>query len=199
MPSLAPPCLTIPGLHGSGPDHWQSRWERERADCHRVDLGSWEDPDRSSWVSALGRAIDRSAGFPILVGHSLGCLAIVWWASTAGLAAAKVAGALLVAPPDVERDGADPRLVRFGPVPRRPMPFPTIVVASHDDPYASFQRSREMAAGWSARLHDAGTAGHLNALSNLGDWRDGQALVALLAEEASAPWRRPVMRRSAGR
>lgn len=192
-------CLIIPGLGSSGPDHWQSRWERERSECRRVELGRWDDPTPAGWIAALNRAVEEAAEGPLLVAHSLACLAVAWWAGIDGDPAAKVAGALLVAPPDSERDGADARLQRFAPVPRQPMPFLTIVVASHDDPYASFQRTREMAAGWSARLHDAGHAGHLNAASGLGSWDEGQRLVAELIAGASSIRRRGPARRAGGR
>ena len=187
-------CLIIPGLGSSGPDHWQSRWEQERSDCRRAELGDWDDPTLVAWIAGVGRAVERAEGAPVLVAHSLGCLAVAWWASIAGDRAAKVTGALLVAPPDPERDGADPRLQRFAPVPRRAMPFPTIVVASRNDPYASVQRSREMAASWSARFHDAAEAGHINAASGLGSWEEGQSLVAELVVGAASPWRRPLSR-----
>lgn len=189
-------CLIIPGLNCSGPDHWQTSWERERGGCRRVELGDWNDPTRAGWIAGLGRAIEQAGGHPVLVAHSLGCLAVVWWAGVATALAARVTGALLVAPPDVEREDADPRLRRFAPVPRRPMPFPTIVVASRDDPYASFRRSREMAAGWSARFHDAGKAGHMNADSGIGSWEEGQGLVAELIAGAASPWRRPLSHRA---
>lgn len=192
-------CLIVPGLHSSGPDHWQSRWERERGDCRRAELGGWDDPTLVGWLAGLGRAVERADGFPVLVAHSLGCLAVAWWAGIASDLAAKVTGALLVAPPDAERDGADARLRRFAPVPRRAMPFPTIVVASRNDPYASFQRSREMAAGWSARFHDGGEIGHVNAGSGLGSWEEGQDLVAELIAGASSRWRRPLPPRASGR
>lgn len=189
-------CLIVPGLNSSGPMHWQSRWERERDDCRRVELGDWEDPGRVAWISRLARAVEKAEGFPILVAHSLGCLAVVWWASLAGMAASKVVGALLVAPPDVERDDADVRLRRFTPVPRHSMPFPTIVVASRNDPYSSFERTREMAASWLARFHDAGEAGHLNAASGLESWTEGQSLVEDLIAGASSASRRPLSYRA---
>lgn len=192
-------CLIVPGLHSSDPGHWQSRWEAERGDCSRVELGEWEDPTLILWMAGLGRAVLRAGGFPVLVAHGLGCLAVAWWASIAGEAAAKITGALLVAPPDAEQDGAEARLQRFASVPRRPMPFPTIVVASRDDPHAGYQRSREMAAGWSARLHDAGEAGHINAASGLGSWPEGQRLVAELEAGAASRWQRPLARRAGGR
>ena len=30
--------LTIPGLHNSGPTHWQSLWERKFEDAERIEL-----------------------------------------------------------------------------------------------------------------------------------------------------------------
>ncbi|MET0373215.1 MAG: alpha/beta hydrolase [Rhizorhabdus sp.] len=189
-------CLIIPGLHSSGPDHWQSRWLRERDDCRWVELGDWADPTRLGWVAALDRAVARADGCPVLVAHSLGCLAVAWWATSAGERAAKVAGALLVAPPDTDRIGADPRLQRFAPAPRHSLPFPAIVAASRSDPYASFERSRQMARAWSARFHDAGDAGHLNASSGLGSWDEGQGLLDEVIAGATSRWQRPIASRA---
>ncbi len=189
-------CLIIPGLGSSGPDHWQSRWERERPDCRRVPLGDWDDPTPIGWMAALGSAVGKVEGFPVLVAHSLGCLAVAWWSRSLPEQAGKVAGALLVAPPDVERAEVDPRVGRFAPLPRRSLPFPAILVASRNDPYSGFARSREMAAAWSADFHDAGDAGHINDASGLGSWEQGQELLARL-RGAAARWSRP--RRSGGR
>ncbi|WP_174297212.1 RBBP9/YdeN family alpha/beta hydrolase [Sphingomonas bacterium] len=181
----------IPGLGSSGPEHWQTRWERERADCRRAELGDWNDPAPDRWLGAIDRSVRELADAPILIAHSLGCIAVAEWASAAGARQTRVVAALLVAPPDVERDDADPRLRRFAPVHRRPMPFPTVLVASRDDPYATFARSQEMAAGWAARFHDAGAAGHLNAASGLGSWDEGQRLLADLVRDASGRRRCP--------
>ena len=134
-------CLTVPGLGGSGPAHWQSIWERERHDCERIELGCWDEPIRNVWVGRIDQAVRASEAPPILVAHSLGCLAVVWWAHLIGKAAAgAVKGALLVAPPDVDRAGVDRRLAGFAPTPKHILPFPCIVAASRDDPYASFER-----------------------------------------------------------
>ena len=92
----------------------------------------------------------------------------------------RIRGALLVAPPDVERQDGDPRVIRFSPV-RRQLPFPSLLVASRDDPWASFARSRRMAADWGAELVDVGALGHINAASGLGAWEAGQALSERLA------------------
>lgn len=61
--SAEPLVLIIPGLNNSGPDHWQTRWERSRRDCQRVDLGMWDRPHRNTWVNKLNLAI-RGGGPP---------------------------------------------------------------------------------------------------------------------------------------
>lgn len=183
------PCLIIPGLLGSGPGHWQTRWEQERSDCTRVDLTGWDDPCRETWVAALDAAIGR-ADRPILVGHSLGCHAIAWWAALAGERAGRVAGALLVAPPDVDRAGCDPRLSRFAPTCAVRLPFPAVLVASRDDRYATIERAFAMASRWNAAFVDIGTAGHINASSGLGSWQAGQDILDALIRRA-APARVP--------
>ncbi len=177
--------IIVPGLHSSGPEHWQSRWERERDDCIRADLGVWDNPNPVVWIARLARTVGDHDGPSVLVAHSLGCLAVAWWANGRGDPASKVLGALLVAPPDPEREGADARLRRFAPVPRQPLPFPAIVVASRNDPYATITRSKEMAANWSARFHDAGDIGHINVSSGLGSWSEGQELVKELLANAA--------------
>lgn len=172
------PCLIVPGLCCSGADHWQTLWERHRTDCRRVELGDWDDPTLEGWVSRLDRAIRAADRPPVLVAHSLGCLAVAWWAAWAGDGASRhVAGALLVAPPDVDREDRDPRLARFAPTPSARLPFPALMVASRNDPYAVLDRSRAMAAAWGARLIDLGEAGHINAQSGLGAWPRGQRLL----------------------
>lgn len=180
-----PLILTVPGLDNSGPAHWQSLWEREREDVARVELGSWDKPHRNNWVNKLNLAI-RSAGRPVvLVAHSLGCHAVAWWAAMERPAYADpVVGALLVAPPEVDLAPMDTRLEAFGPAPKAPLPFPSILVASRDDPYIQFHRARRLAQFWGSRFGDAGVAGHVNANSGLGAWHFGQFLLGKLVGQA---------------
>lgn len=174
-------CLIIPGLNGSGPNHWQTRWQECRNDCVRVELGDWESPTRTGWIDAIESSVTHSAAQVVLVGHSLGSLAIMWWAARASPAQqAKVVGAMLVAPPDVGQQGCDLRLLRFAPLPPGPLPFPALLVASANDPYASLARARRMAQDLGATFVDIGEAGHINAASSLDDWPQGQALLAYL-------------------
>ena len=118
-----PLILLVPGLHDSGPGHWQTLWETSRPDARRVELGMWDDPHRNIWVNQLNLAIHRANRPVVLVAHSLGCLAVAWWAEYEQPAhGVPVIGALLVAPPDVDRPGADPRLARFSACPRSALP-----------------------------------------------------------------------------
>src|SRR5882672_8122478 len=97
-PRAEPAILTVPGWHGSGANHWQTIWERKYAGASRVEQSNWERPELDRWVATLDNRVRISKGPLILVGHSLGCLAIAHWARTAAKKR-KVIGALLVAPP----------------------------------------------------------------------------------------------------
>lgn len=185
--SRTPLCLTLPGLDGSGPDHWQTRWEGERPNVERVDLGHWSHPSRNLWLSRLDRAIAQARGPVVLVAHSLSCHLVAWWAALAGEGAARpVAGALLVAPPDMDRVHIDHRIAEFAPSPRAVLPFPSVVVASRDDPWCDSSRAREMAGNWLAAFCDAGDAGHINGQSRLGSWCEGQGVLDRLLDHVCA-------------
>ena len=176
-----PLILTVPGLSNSGPAHWQTRWEQQLGNCHRVELGMWDRPHRNTWVNKLNLAIREADRPVVLVAHSLGCLAVAWWAHFEGReAAGRVAGALLVAPPEVDFFPLDPRLETFAPTPAHPLPFPAILVGSRNDPYIGFRTAQRLARTWGARFADAGTSGHINADSDLGDWEFGQFLLGQL-------------------
>jgi hypothetical protein len=170
--------LIIPGWAGSGPDHWQSHWERELPGAARVAMADWDLPRRADWVKTLDEAVRASAEPPLLIAHSLGCVAVAHWAAEAAARARRaVRGALLVAPADLDRETAPPVLFEFRPVPRAPLPFPAHVVASDDDPYVSLERARQIAADWGGGLTILRAAGHINSASGYGPWREGRALL----------------------
>lgn len=177
--------LTIPGLDGSGPAHWQTLWERDDPRCVRVAQENWHEPRRESWLQALSGALAREPAPVVLAAHSLGCVLVAHWALRGPADA--VAGALLVAPADVDDPARTPECVRdFAPLPQVRLPFPSILVASRDDPYMSVARAHRLAAAWGARFVDVGPRGHLNAESNLGSWPEGRALLAQLVGETRA-------------
>lgn len=191
--SRSPTILTVPGLMNSGAGHWQTIWEEMLPDCRRVDLGGWDRPRRNSWVNRLDRAIEEVDGPVLLAAHSLGCHAVAWWVELACEGwSEKILGALLVAPPEVDEAAVDGRLHGFAPLPRKLLPFPSILVASHNDPYMRLERSRALARCWGSQFADAGEAGHINAQSGLEEWTFGQFLLSRLSRGASG-------RRSGGR
>jgi len=183
--SAVSPVLVLPGLFGSGPDHWQTRLEAAFPTARRVEQRDWERPEREEWVATLDRAIRGCKSAPVLVAHSLGCVTAAVWAESR--APGLVRGALLVAPSDVERPDGVPAIRGFAPIPMKPLPFPSILVSSSNDPYLTVARSRELAAAWGSRWVDAGAAGHVNAAAGFGPWPGGRALLEELLLPGAAP------------
>ena len=167
--------ILVPGLGDSGPDHWQSRWGRAHPAYLRVRQDNWHQPEVTAWVEALDREIRRAPSPVILVGHSLGCIAIAEWAQRAW---ADIRGALLAAPADVDQRPF------FDTTPLRPLPFPSVLVASDNDPYLAPERARQFAEHWGSRLVNLGPVGHLNVDSGFGPWPEGEALLDELRAEA---------------
>jgi predicted alpha/beta hydrolase family esterase len=168
--------LLVPGLWNSGPEHWQSYWERERTDCRRVLQREWETPRCGDWVAALDAAVAGSSLPVVLAAHSLGCALVAHWAS-GSRHLGKVRGALLVAPSDVEAPSYPTGTTGFAPMPLRKLPFRSIVVMSSDDQYVTPGRARQFAQAWGSQLVDVGPKGHINSASGLGMWPEGFALV----------------------
>lgn len=183
---MTPVVLIVPGLNGSGPDHWQRAWQRSRDDCRWVDQAHWHDPEPAAWTARLDAAVARCAGPVVLVAHSLGCATVAHWAARPAARTTAIA-ALLVAPCDVERPDAPPPVRRFAPLPGRALPFASVVVASSDDAYATLERSRCLADGWGSNFVDVGALGHINAASGLGDWDFGQVLLDELLSRVRDP------------
>ncbi|WP_191841638.1 RBBP9/YdeN family alpha/beta hydrolase [Catellatospora chokoriensis] len=166
--------LILPGFENSGPAHWQTRWEQELG-FQRVEQADWCHPLVGDWVDTLAAAVAAAPEPVVLVAHSLGCVTVAHWVARGG-DTARVRGALLVAPADV--DTADvAELVNFRPVPLVPLPFPSILVAGDDDPWAALPRSEAFAQAWGSRLVVVPGGGHLNADSGLGSWPQGQSLL----------------------
>ena len=170
------PILIIPGYGNSGPGHWQSYWEANLRDAKRVDMPNWDFPHRTDWVEALDIAIRNAneVAPPVLVAHSLGCLAVVHWARSYQR---PVHSALLVAPVDVERLDTLEVIKDFAPVPLFGLPFPSHVVASSNDPYTRIERARAFADAWASRFTDLGPRGHINPASGYGEWPRGEAML----------------------
>ena len=175
----SPGVLILPGWQGSGPDHWQSRWERLHGD-QRVEQHDWMRPLRGDWSARLEEVILAQHAPVLLAAHSLGCLLAAWWSAHSRYAD-RVAGALLVAPPDIERDDNRQAIPGWAPPARQRLPFRSILVASSDDPFGSLECAGRLAADWGSDFVNLGAKGHINADSGLGDWPEGRAMLQSLA------------------
>lgn len=136
---------------------------------------SWDAPILDDWLAALQTAVAKASEPPFLVAHSLACLLVAHW--SARQLGTPVKGAFLVAVPDpdgpafpVEAAGT------FRDVPDAPLRFPSVIVASEDDPYGTLAYSRSPANVWGAGLVVAGRLGHINGASELGAWQLGRML-----------------------
>lgn len=174
------PVLLLPGIGGSGPDHWQSHWERTDPDMTRFAPSDWERPELADWCEALDRAVKSLDRPPILVAHSLACLLVAHWAAARGT---PVAGAMLVAVPDPSGLAFPDEAQSFAQVPEQPLPFPSLIVASANDPYGTVDHNKRRAGQWGSRLIALGPLGHINAGSNLSDWPEGRDILASFRAE----------------
>ncbi len=180
--------LLLPGWQNSGPEHWQSRWERTHG-YERVQQHDWMRPLRGDWIARLQDVVlghtahrdpDASADI-VLVGHSLGCQLVAAWAAHSQLAH-HIRGAMLVAPGDPQREELVGTLGSWAHIPQNALPFPSLLLGSLDDPFCSFTRAQAFASAWGSRFIDYGYCGHINADSGLGDWPQGHALLMQLVE-----------------
>jgi hypothetical protein len=167
--------LLLPGWLDSGPGHWQTEWEARHGDT-RVVQSDWLWPRRGDWMARLEEVLLDSDEPALLAAHSLGCQLVAAWAAHSRRTAC-VKGALLVAPPDIEREDMPPNLMPWRPIVRAQLPFPAMAVTSNDDPYCAPDRAAGMVRAWGAERVDIGARGHINGESGLGAWPEGRALL----------------------
>lgn len=175
--------LIVPGLHGSGPGHWQTRWEELNPEFERVEQREWGRPDLDQWSAQVGHVLQRSRRPTIAVAHSFGCLATVkCWAA----GAPNLAGALLVAPASPHKFGIAHALAGTR------LAVPSLVIGSENDPWMPADQVRRWALEWGSEFVNAGRLGHINAESGLRDWPFGmwqleRLLRQVRAERAGRP------------
>ncbi|MGH8858672.1 MAG: RBBP9/YdeN family alpha/beta hydrolase, partial [Polaromonas sp.] len=138
--------IIVPGWRDSGPGHWQSLWAERLSGAVRVQQDDWITPSRKAWVATIARTIVLQNEPVVVVAHSLGCIA------TAHLpldAAARIQGALLVAPADPERRAI---LSDFAPVPCQKLPYRSVLVASSNDPFCPVRLAGAYARAWGSEF-----------------------------------------------
>jgi predicted alpha/beta hydrolase family esterase len=173
--------IILPGSGGSGPGHWQSRWESAHPAMQRFQPSSWDLPDFTDWLAALEGAVIAAPEPPVLIAHSLSCLLIAHWQK---ISRRPVKAALLVGVPDPASTVFPGYGMAFARIPQGKLRFPSLVVTSTDDPYGSADYARARATQWGSRIAVIGPFGHINADSGLGDWPEGFALLEELVSEA---------------
>jgi predicted alpha/beta hydrolase family esterase len=156
--------LIVPGLHNSGPSHWQTWFQSRVPDTWRVEQPDWQRTCLSDWAQRVREEIDGADAPVWIVAHSFGCLAAV----TAAFARPEaILGALLVAPADPDRFRIPHVLLE------EKLAFPSLVVASETDPWVHIRTARDWAERWGSDFANIGPAGHINVDSGHGPWPEG--------------------------
>jgi hypothetical protein len=179
-----PTKLIIPGLNGSGEGHWQDYWLKDDPDAILVEQRDWSKPDLIEWMSKVEKALTQHPG-SILIAHSIGAFIAASLATRPCRHLVK--GALLVAPCDLMRvSSIHPGVVELRPMPTQILPFPSVLVASRNDPYMPFENAKAFADSLGSDFVDLGRAGHINIDSGYGRWRRGYRLAARLERHSYA-------------
>jgi predicted alpha/beta hydrolase family esterase len=190
-PVSSPLILALTDAEDAAPGDWLTLWGKERENYLPTSLGRTDPPGRNAWVTALGAAIARADRPVILVARGLACHAVAWWAAMERPSyGAPVAGALLVAPPNVDTANTGLRLAEFGPAPKVLLPFPSVVIASRNDPQMDFAGASKLSGFWGSHCIDGGEIGTAGPEADLGSWDHGRHaldwLVAAAGDHARA-------------
>ena len=175
--------VIVPGLHGSGAEHWQS-WLQQQVDgAVRVVQDDWSAPDLERWSDRVVATLAALGPGPhVIVAHSFGCLATV--RAAARHPALAIAQVLLVAPAEPTRFDAASALPQSRLAPR------SCVVASDNDPWMSATQAHAWALRWGSDWINLGNAGHINVDSGYGPFPLAREWAAgALNRIAARPWR----------
>ncbi|MDG1435863.1 MAG: alpha/beta hydrolase [Saprospiraceae bacterium] len=177
--------FNIPGLRNSGNDHWQTLWEKQYpSNFIRINQENWTQPNCENWINQIEKILSQhDLENSILIGHSVGCAAIVNWCKKFQH---KIKGALLVAPSDVERGDFPTYITGFIPLHLEPLQFPTIVVASTNDQVIDFERAEFFADIWGSELVTIQNGGHLEKNIGTNNWESGIKLLEKLKNNATS-------------
>jgi predicted alpha/beta hydrolase family esterase len=176
--------LTVPGLNGSGPLHWQSIWEHKYG-FTRIEQDSWDNPDYYLWADSFYRNIEKyeNESEVVIVAHSLGCHLVI---KSFPLIKYMTKGILLVAPPDLNANIIKKDLSGFYMSGIFELDVPGFLIYSVNDPYASAQYSVKYGQKLGLDLVNIGKRGHINSESDIGDWDEGATYLNRLLKSIHA-------------
>lgn len=164
----------VPGFGNSIGDHWQNQWCKKLPNSHWLEQEHWNEPERDAWVESLQKCVQKMNEPIIFIGHSLGGLTIVEWAQRFQTNdEKKIAGAFMVAVPDPLQSNVPPDVRGYSKYPLTPLPFPSKMIASTNDPYCNVRRSEFFAKNWGSELEFIGAKGHINSSTGFGEWNEG--------------------------
>lgn len=156
-----PRLLIIPGLHDSGPTHWQTWLQGQYRDALRVTQRDPSQPDLERWAQRIQRTLDAAGpGEWLAVAHSFGCLALA--RHLADQPDSPIREALLVAPAEPDKFGIAESL------PHDRLPRRARLIASSTDPWMSAASAARWAHRWGASFSNLGPVGHINAEAGFG-------------------------------
>ena len=143
--------LALPGATPLDDAHWIGRWTRRLSTALPVPAGDGGD-------DPLPRLIEGAPGPVVALAYHEGIERLVAHADEYPVRAAFMVG---------PRGGTsmEERI--------EPLPFPSILVASRDDPLCPFETAEAMGARWGSLFVDAGEAGELGSASGRGPWPEG--------------------------
>ncbi|HET7792541.1 MAG TPA: alpha/beta hydrolase [Rhizobacter sp.] len=166
--------LIVPGLHSSGPAHWQTWLEAHFRSAVRVEQDDWARADVDRWAQRVGEAVQRHPGTRwVAVGHSFGCLALARYLGQGGPG---LHAALLVAPADPDKFAVAPLLPDVG------LQIPSVLVGSETDPWMRLESARHWARRWGSQFINLGDVGHINVDSGFGPLPPAKTLAELLIQ-----------------
>jgi len=168
--------LIVPGLYGSELQHWQTWLERKLPNTQRVEQEDWNNPILPIWAHSISQSIQQARGKVWIIAHSFGCLASLYAAQKQH---EKIAGAMLVAPANPSRfslQGFQAGELYMSArdnvalhLPKQALNFPSVVVASTNDPWMPLESAEAWSDTWESRF----AAGHINVASGFGAWPEG--------------------------
>ncbi|RZL39951.1 MAG: alpha/beta hydrolase [Rubrivivax sp.] len=165
MPYQAPRVLIIPGLHDSGPAHWQTWLQSQYRDARRVTQRDPSRPQLERWAERIQRTLEvaetsNEKGEWLAVAHSFGCLALA--RHLADHPDSHIREALFVAPAEPDKFGLAEAL------PHHRLPRRSRLIASSNDPWMSAASAARWAHRWGASYSNLGAVGHINAEAGFG-------------------------------
>ena len=165
--------IIVPGVGGSGQNHWQSWLQRRLMSCSRVEQHDWNKPLLAQWVANFVSATLKVEASIQVVAHSFGCLTAVAAIHQHPELAKKIKKLILVAPANPSRFGENGfardsvgNYTEF--FHNIKLYIPTQMIISENDPWLNFEDAKALAQAWKIQPINLGQVGHINVDSGFG-------------------------------